>query len=427
MCVVRIRRAVGRAGRRAQPVGLEHDLEVARSLEVVAARNAPADCVGRHLAGEQLLASVDAGNVRGGAGGGSGHAPDFGGVEALLRDERVIQIGGGAGGGNQPLALAVLRGKGGGDRPEQLFGLQPASGELSFLQNFRNRRHAVVGRQDHDRAVEPDLRLDARQEFAERPVGPDGHVADFGAVGPVGVAHRVVRREADAEEVGDAALAEPLVLDRGDCQVLQHLVAKRAAVDGVVQLRPGLAGILRPSAGAEKLPLAPCVRVGRCFLVELLHPRMGRGPVVRAGDEGAGLGVQPVGGVGAMADRQNRRPVLERQAEDLWRALGRQMAAAFFISSPSVVTSSRRGERPGPRPRPAAFRVRDAGHAGTERAVVPVVADDAAQRRRRAGEHRRMPDGRDGGIVSRYACVKVAPRVSSCARPPVNSLRNRVR
>ena len=282
---------------------------------------------GDDLTAQQLLARVDARDVRTPWRRRPRDAPHFGRVEPLLGDQRVIEVRRRAGGGQNPLALAVLGREGRDDRPEQLLLLQAPARQLALLLDFGHRRDAVIGGEGHDGVVEADKRVHPRQQLPDRPIDPHRHVAHVRAVGAEGVPDGVIRRKAHSQQVGDTALTELLGLDGCHGEVLQELVAKRAAVDRLVQLRSRRRRhhARRPGRGVEQLPLAPGVLVGRGGLVELRRPGMQLGPIVRARHEHALLDVEPVRGVGAMADRQDRGPILQRQPEDLRRALGRQV------------------------------------------------------------------------------------------------------
>ena len=271
-------------------------------------------------------------------------------------------------------------------------------------------------------------------------------------VGTPAVADAVVAGETDAQQVGHVVLAEFLGNDR----LLDEFQQKFIAIGRVVErLVIGLGELLRSAVGRVRedgalpgaLALADALVHAAVFgvvdvgavtgpvlvepavddlaVVELVHPGMDGVAVKRRRDDFRVRPVEPVDGIGLLADRQHRRAILERQADHLALALGGDLQgipqgrgedavgaadALFKLGGCFFALGLLRFL--------GLFRVDDdlrgRGHPDIPRAlgaidrhallaVVPGVADDAVHVRPAPGEHGGMPGPGDGdgvGIVA---------------------------
>ena len=104
---------------------------------------------------------------------------------------------------------------------------------MESREDFGQRRHAVIRGEHDDRVGEPHRPVEKSEQPGERPVQPDRHVHDLVTVRAVRVPHPVIRREADAEQIGDRVASEPFGGHGSHGQVGQDVVPERRDVERV--------------------------------------------------------------------------------------------------------------------------------------------------------------------------------------------------
>ena len=258
----------------------------------------------------------------------------------------------------------------------------------------------MVGGENHQRVARTHLDFDKVEQLANQEIGAQRHVVDFRRVRAGAMSDVVVRREAQRQHVRAGVLAELFVRNRLLRELLQHLVAERRGfnrstvrnINAAHERTKWLVTLL----GVDRSPLRSEVLVHRTIVVHLLDPPRQLLHVVVTGDEVLGLVLEPVRRVRHVAGRQDRAAILDRNADDL-AALARDLQ---FVREGADQHAAWRG--PGiPRDTANEFRrfVGDTRHHLGALTVIPLVADDAAHRRRRAAHDRRMADRRHGRVV----------------------------
>ena len=139
------------------------------------------------------------------------------------------------------------------------------------------------------------------------------------------------------------------------------------------------------------------VPVGRMRAVEFLHPRGQVRQVIGAADEDAALDVEPVGGVGHVAGRQDGGAVFQGHPDHARFAAIRHFQ---LIAHGIDQQAARRSPLSARASQQLGRLVRNAGDVGVFFLVVPLVAHNAAQGRQCAAEKRAMAHGRHGGKVN---------------------------
>src|SRR6266404_5269393 len=69
------------------------------------------------------------------------------------------------------------------------------------LAGIRPPRHTVIGREDHQHVLHPHLRIQVTEELVEQLIGSDSRLVRLRRIGPESVAHVVVRRETDSQQI----------------------------------------------------------------------------------------------------------------------------------------------------------------------------------------------------------------------------------
>ena len=240
----------------AHPVRLEDDLEVARPLGVEAAQDAAANPIGGDIAEQQLVPRVHARHVRNLDGGRGRDPAHLRGIEPERLHELVVQVRRRSGRRHQPLAFTEFRRERVLNRVEQFLGRHASAGQAPIAQRLGHRGDAVIRREGHERVLKPDGLVDVIQETPDRQVGPPRDVPHLRRIRTVLVTDRVVRGEADGEQIRRIAHAEALAVQELAGKAEDQLVADRAAVDRVVEVRSSFGREL-PQRGGRRHQTRP--------------------------------------------------------------------------------------------------------------------------------------------------------------------------
>ncbi len=125
------------------------------------------------------------------------------------------------------------------------------------------------------------------------------------------MADRIIRREADRQDIGDAALAELLGTNQRLGEGLQQIVAEGTLIHGLVLLTSAFLGDIVPG------PRLAGIVLGMPLVIERLSPRRHLGVVVVAGNELTARLMEPERPVRHASSGKDRAAVLHGNAEHL--------------------------------------------------------------------------------------------------------------
>src|SRR5207249_3317859 len=112
-------------------------------------------------------------------------------------------------------------------------------GEAELLNIFDDRSDPVIGGKGKGPFASADLLIEEPQKFTKLTIGAIRDVLDFQAVRSEGMAHEIVGREVDAEQVGKLVLPKLLAGDDGAGRFQRHVVAKGGDHGQIAELQRG--------------------------------------------------------------------------------------------------------------------------------------------------------------------------------------------
>lgn len=119
---------------------------------------------------------------------------------------------------------------------------------------------------------------------------------DLRRIGSVLVADIIVGGEAHGKQVRSLVAPELFSRQGAFRETLHQFVAERAGVHGGIELAQILRhGVVEPGSAA--------ILIGRAAAIEILGPTGKVGEIIRAADEAAGGGIEPISAVGHVARR----------------------------------------------------------------------------------------------------------------------------
>ena len=216
-----------------------------------------------------------------------------------------------------------------------------------LLEPLRQRQHAVVGAECHERAAGPERLLDRAEEDTQVGVEAQQGVHGLATLRTVAVTDAIGRRQADRQQVGGRVLPEPLVPKQLERELERDLVEERRRgeplhegleVPVADRVRAGTAVVgrlprvvVRPHALERlRVEIGPVVgragqeAFGRARAVEAIHPLRQRLAVVATRREGRlPLPRDPVDAVRMLSRQGDCGAVLRRYAEHAALRAGR--------------------------------------------------------------------------------------------------------